>query len=280
VYADSDSTIAQPYTIEEINKGWAMNSGCQGSRMRGLSFIARRGFFAATCAFGVVGCAPTFTVTPLPDATQTLRYEQGTPTTFSDMASSSVQVTPLGVNNDRRLVFGVAAFNKGRAPSNFGVESLSLADDKVASVHIFTTEEIVHEAKVRAAWAQVAIALSGAAAAYAANANAYQTTNGYVAGPYGTSTFSATTYDPAAATLGTAAAVAGTAYGITAVQHSLDSSIANARTTMLQTTTVDPGSSYGGTTIADDIRDYPQNVSLSVNWNGDVHVFKFNVTKQ
>jgi len=223
-------------------------------------------------------CATSYTVTPVPSANQQVRYQQGIPTTYSEQDHSAVQVTPHGLDGDSRLVFFIAAFNKGPVPENFGVENLSASADQ-GPVKIFTYNELVSEAKNRATWAKIGILISGLGSAVAANANAYSTTNGIVSGPGGTSTFYARTYDPSAAYAGTAAAGAATAYGIVQVQKSLDETLARLNGQLLQTTTIDPGTSFGGMTVVDSLSgDYPRNVTLGVHWGSEQHIFRFVVT--
>jgi hypothetical protein len=177
------------------------------------------------------------------------------------------------------LVFGVAVFNKGKAANNFGVENLALANADNVPIKIFTASELIHKEKVKAAWQAVAVALGGAAAAYSANANAYSTTNGYVSTPYGTATYYSRTYNPAVAYAGTAAATAATGYGLISVKNSLDRAISDLRGHILQTTTIDPGGSYGGEVVADGLPKgrLPQDVILSVHWNGEEYPFRYTV---
>jgi hypothetical protein len=232
-------------------------------------------------AVGVSGCATNFVLTPQPTGSQTIEYAQGTPTTFSEGEHGAVQVTPIGTTEDHRLIFGVAAFNKGDKPANFGVENLALATTAGGPVKIYTTEELIAEAKRRAMWQAVAVAFAGAAAAYAANANAYHTTYGTAYTPHGTYSFYSRTYDPGLAYVGTAAAGAATGYGLVQIKNSLSQTINGLRGHSLQTTTVGPGDSYGGEVMTDhpEGRSFPQQIELTVHWNGDDHVFQFSVAK-
>ncbi len=227
-------------------------------------------------------CSTTYSVTPVPLDKQDVRFDRGTPTTFAEGAQGALQVTPLGVNDDRQLVFGIAAFNKGHESRNFGVEDLSLSTLNGSNIKLFTYAELVHKEKVKATWRAVAVALSGAAAAYSANANAYSTTTGYVSTPYGGASYYSRTYDPAVAYAGTAAASAATAYGLVSIKNSLDRTVAGLRGHVLQTTTIDPGDSYGGEVIADGLPKgkLPQDVVLSVQWNGDDYKFHYTVATQ
>jgi len=238
--------------------------------------LAKMGLLLSSC-IALSACSTSYSVAPIPDASQEIRYQQGTPTTYSEMDEGALQVTALGVNDERRLIFSVAAFNKGSGPSNFGVENISIEQQDGSPDQVFTSGELIHEAKVKAAWATFATALAGGLAAAAANNNAYTTTSGYI----GHHSFYMRTYDPGLAYAGTAAASAATAYGIANIQDSLDHSIANIRDGALQTTTIDPDNSYAGIVMAAALQSsqYPQNITMHVRWNGDDHVFRFAVGK-
>jgi hypothetical protein len=225
----------------------------------------------AVVALGVAlsGCATEYSMSPVPQASQQIRYERGEPTLYSEHLLGVVQVTPVKVTDDMRLAFGIAAFNKSGAPSNFGVENISLAEGDGTADKIFTSGELIHEAKVKAAWATFATALAGGLAA----ANSYSTTTATAYTPEGSVSLYARTYDPAQA----AEARAETRENLAAIQNSLDRTISGINGSVLQTTTVNPGDSYGGIVVADklDSSRYPQTVSLHIAWNGEDHAFKF-----
>ena len=233
-----------------------------------------------SCALALAACATTYTITPVPNGNQQVRYTQGVATVYSERDGSAVQVTPYGRNDEGGLVFGVAVFNKGGVPANFGVENLHLVADGGAPVTIFTYDELARQAKNRATWAEIGIILGGVATAVAASESAYSTTSGSISGPYGTTSFYARTYDPATAYAGAAAAGAATGYGLAAVQSSLDSTLGRLRNQVLQTTTIYPGTSFGGTAITDALDgSYPHKVELAVQWGAEQHTFDFVATK-
>lgn len=219
---------------------------------------------------------------PTAGAGQEVRFVQGVPTTFSDGSSSSVQVTPLGyIQDDNRFAFGVAAFNKGQAAFDFSLDDVHITSNGI-ELKTYTRDALAREARNKAIWAGVAMALAGAAAAYAANQNAYRTTSGYVATPRGVATFSATTYDPALAYAGTAAASAATTYGIVSIKNSLDSTITRLNGSILQVNTIDPGASAGGQIVVDmpKAKNWPQPLEVSIGIKGAQHRFAFSMTKK
>ena len=89
-----------------------------------------RHIFSAIC-FGALpsGCATTYESTPMAIGTTTARYEQGVPGMAFNLPSGSVQVKPIGVNDQGRLMFGVAAINQSPAPVNFGIENVLMFSD-------------------------------------------------------------------------------------------------------------------------------------------------------
>ena len=129
-------------------------------------------------SMAVSACATSYTVAPRASAEQEIRYLNGQATTYSDMGNGAVQVTPLGVNEQGRLVFGVAAFNETDKPSNFGIENVVAGADGVP-LRVFTHAEMERQAKNAATAAMVAAVLVGAASAYAAQQNATTTSTYY-----------------------------------------------------------------------------------------------------
>ncbi len=239
-----------------------------------------RTLYVVISAITLCGCATSYVATPMPSSGQQVRFDRGAPTIFSDLATGSIQITSAGYNeDDNRLVFGVAAFNKLGHPVNFGTENITAGSQKGA-LTVYTKEALAHEAKVKATWQAVGTVLAGAAAAYAANENAYHTTHGYIATPYGGASFSATSYDPYAAQLGTAIAAASTAYSLNSIQNSLDQTLSRLSGEMLQTTTVDPGAAVGGVIVIDMPKGKPpQSISAEITFANDKHIVQFIVTR-
>jgi hypothetical protein len=235
----------------------------------------------AAAAFVLCACATNYAVTPIGGEGQEVRFAQGIPTTFSDHDRGAVQVSPLGVSQDnQRLLFGVAAFNKSNAPGNLGVENVSASTPDGQPIKVFSVEELVAEARNRAMWQAIGVAVAGGAAAISASQNAYRTTNGTVITPRGgVYTYTAQTYDPTAAAIGTAAAGAATGVALVSIKNSLDSTIGSLRGNGLQTTTIDPGGSYGGEVMAASVpgNKYPQDVVVTVRFNGEEHAFRYNI---
>lgn len=95
-------------------------------------------------------CATTYSMTPLADAGQTVRYDQGRAATDQIKPLGSVKVTPVTVANDGRLVFAVAALNTIGQPVTFGTEKISMIDSAGTLVRVFTHDVLVRQVKNRA----------------------------------------------------------------------------------------------------------------------------------
>jgi hypothetical protein len=235
---------------------------------------------SAILVFGSPSYAAIFKVTPVGPENVKVRYTQGQPTLYSDMQDSALLVFSHGLNEDKRLVFDVVVFNKGRSAQNFGTENISLVGENNQPIVVFGYEELVREAERKAGWAKFWLGLAGAATIVAASQSGYSSTYGHVHSPYGTSTFHTTTYDSSIAAGNMALASDATAYGFAQIQNSLDAKRARLNNSVLRTTTVDPGFTFGGQVITDEIKGkYPRTVALRVAWGGDMHEFRFTVTK-
>jgi hypothetical protein len=229
----------------------------------------------------VAGCASTdYTMAPTADTAGVVSYDHGVATVASDGANTVVRVSPIGFTQHGRIRLGVAVFNKGSGPVNLGYENVSVTDATGATLHKLDYAEIVRMAKRRAAMAEVAIALAGAAAAYGDAYAAQSTTYGNVGG----TTFQATTYDPALAAELSAQTGAETGAALSQVNASLGNVIAQANGTILQTTTVAPGREFGGEVIVDPPQGLaeakgPVTLTVVVLIGGDTHTFKFAIQK-
>lgn len=222
-------------------------------------------------------CATSYSVKPVAAEGQTIRYVSGQATTFAEGRNGSVQVTPLGVNEKGRLVFGVAAFNNGTEATTLGVENMS-ATAAGAPLRIFTHAELERMAKNDATIAMVATALAGAASAYAATQGPTYTST--YSTPRGVYRYQATDHVAQAALAGTA--VAGTALTMKQINDNLDGTLQALQGQVLQTTTVDPETSFGGQVITDRVAipaEGALDALLTVSFNNDVYQFRWDVSK-
>ena len=241
----------------------------------------RKIFGAVAGTVLLAGCASTnYTMTPTADTSGTVSYAQGVATIASLGANTVVKVSPLGFSPHGRIELGVAALNRGTSPVNLGYENVTVTDAAGAELHKLDYAQIVQMARRRAAAAEVALALAGAAAAYSDAYAARSTTYGYV----GNTPVQVTTYDPAVGAALAAQTGAETGEAMAQVNANLDNVIASAHNSILQTTTIGPGQEFGGEVVVDPPKglgsaSMPVTVTVVVALGGDRHTFKFQIAK-
>jgi hypothetical protein len=217
---------------------------------------------------------------PVQTGTETLRYRTGIPTLNIETPTGAIQITPLPFDHGH-VSFDVGVYNKGSQPSNFGIENVS-AKIQDGDIAVLSSAELQKRAKSRAAWSQVGIALlAGAAAAAASTAHTTQTSYGHVYTPHGGYSWASSYRDNSIGVLGATAAIAGGTAGIVGIQNRLDYTLSNLSNDIIQTTTVDPDSSYGGKIEIEknDKVKAPYDVRVTVAWNGASYPFVFRATK-
>jgi hypothetical protein len=206
------------------------------------------------------------------------RFLKGVVTLDLPMKYGAVQVRPLGFDHND-TVFAVAVFNAGTEPANIGLEDFhaSLGDQPI---RIWSGKDLARQAKNRAMWAQLGIALiSGIGAGLAASQRStYRST---YSTPYGSYTFRSS-YPSLSGQLLANDIAANGALSMAFVQQRLDFALANINENILARTTVDPGMAYGAIVVVDKV-DYgkaPLELSLAVDWNGERYPFAFLLTKE
>jgi hypothetical protein len=234
---------------------------------------------AALCVgLAVSGCATSYSITPMPGDGQTVRYVSGRPTIYAEGAHSAVQVTALDPNEKGRLVYSVAVQNRSEESDNIGVEDVSLTAAG-APVRVFTVPELERMAKNDATTAAVLIALAGGVSAAAAAQSPTSTST--TTTPYGT--YRTETTNRALQSLQVAAVSAGTAASLRDVSSGLDATLNDLGANVLQTTTVDPGDSFGGQIIGDRVeipKGAPLNTELTIRFAGDEYRVSFGIAIQ
>jgi hypothetical protein len=228
------------------------------------------------------GCATHYVVDPIAAPDQEVRYDRGTPTTYSELTNGAVQITPFGVDErDGRLVFGIAAYNKGQAPANFGVENIYLTASDGRQLRVYTADQLVQEAQARANGASVAVAILGIAAAVAAIDSASWTESGRYWTRRGPVRYVNRYHNPGAAVFGAVTAGVGTGLALGSIRNRLGHTIASIDNEILTTTTLDPDESFGGIVVGDKIgpNAAPHDVMVTVNFNGEQHQFRFGIAQ-
>lgn len=245
--------------------------------------LIRTAAAAAMLTLSSVAFAGEIKAVPIDSENVTMRYVRGVPTAQIDDGLSTVNITPLG-NDHNKLRFAVTFFNKGQQPANFGIENVRATLGGNPHV-VLDKDQLVRIAKKREGWKMAAVAMAGGLAAASAAANAGRSEyNSTMVAPSGrVYRYNATYVNHTERALVTGAAAAGTAYAVSQIQNGLDEITANLNGEILQTTTVDPGSGYGGLVMIDKLKakgayDLPLNLIVSVN--GRDYAFQFDPQNQ
>lgn len=216
---------------------------------------------------------------PIGAAEGSTRFRQGHITVESRQERGAVQIFPLGLENNR-LTFGVAVLNMSDRPAEFGNENIRVSVGG-QDVMVLTAERLQQQAERRAGWAAALTGLAGGLSAAAAASR--------------TDTYSATTYTPrgtyrtvinrpsVGGQVAAAGITAGTVYSIANIQNQLDQTLSMLGDEIVQTTTIDPEDSYGGrfvlATMPRGHTRWPQQMTVTISYNGEDHPFTFNVTR-
>lgn len=229
---------------------------------------------------GVAQAAPRadgYVLQAMPTGQVSVRYSQGEMTLSLPGKQGMVQLRPMP--SDRgRLSFGIAVYNDGGTPANFDVTDISV---RVGGqpVAVLSYDELIRQAKRRAAWSQFGLVLAGGLAAglAASQRDTYTATTYTRRGTYRT-VYSAPS--PAAG-IQAAAIVAGTGAGVASIQNRLDRTIDTLGDEIVQLNTVDPGESYAARIVLAKARfKVPTNeLWVTVRWNGEDYPFLFRIAK-
>ena len=212
-----------------------------------------------------------------------VRYYKGEPTFISTKTQGAVQVAMPPTDKGRRVGIVVIALNRGASPQSLGYENVSVRTSAGVPVTLLTYEVLQHKARVQAGWMTFFAAVAAGANSYAAQQSAYGHSYGsaYTSTRYGgvASTYSARYYSPVAAQVGQARANAENRDLFAAVSGQLEATLAKLDGSVLRTTTIDPGESFGGMVVFD----LPKGTALrdlvvSVNYAGETHEVPLNGT--
>ena len=201
------------------------------------------------------------------------RYVQGVPTLDLQQQRGAIQVRSRGFYNNRPM-FAIAFYNDGTDPVNIGLEDIHVSLDGTP-LTVFSLAELERQAKQKAWWTKFGVAMLGGLSAGLA-ASQRDTYTSTFSGPYGTYRFHAD-YPSVAGQLEAGRIAAGTGYSIAAIQYQLDATLERLNNHVVQRTTVDPGSTYGGLIVVDKLKvgKPPFELRLNVDWNGERYPFAY-----
>ena len=205
------------------------------------------------------------------------RYVKGVPTLDLQQSRGAVQIRWNGFYNNHPS-FKVAFYNAGPEPVNIGLEDIHAVANGT-SLTVFPVEELERQAKHKAWWTQFGMAMLGGLAAGAA-ASQRNTYHSSITGPYGTYTVHAS-YPSLSGALEADRITTNTAWGIAAIQYQLDRTIDMINEHVIQRTTIDPGSTYGGLIVLDKLKQGgpPYEMHLDVDWNSERYPFAYVMQK-
>lgn len=238
--------------------------------MQYLSAVA----FIAAASLATPAFAGDLVAKPVAGDGQTIRYDRGIPTIEDDLADAAVRVVPLPGLDHGRMQFKVAVYNKGSKPINVGVENIFVVHNTLRTP-CHTADELAKMAKSRAMWSQIGYAMLAGAAAAAQNNNTTVTTYTPSGRVY------RTVIDRPGLSDGQIATVAAGGAAVALSQIGLNKTLEGIQNEVLQTTTLDPESGYGGIAVAHKLVKAKANdlVLLDVELGGNHHQFAFRLGK-
>lgn len=211
--------------------------------------------------------AKVVSLQPVESEGQTVRFEKGIPTIEDDVA----RVMPMRDLDHGSMQFLVAVYNAGETPFNFGVENVR-ASFKGKPLEVFTRDQLEQKAKNRAMWSQIGYAVLAGAAAAAQNNN-YRATTYTPRGVYHT------VITQPGLSGGQVATLAAGGGAIALSQIGLQRTLEALGDEILQTTTVDPNSGYGGRIVIGKAKGAKpgDKVTVQIDAGGGTRDFSFTV---
>lgn len=222
---------------------------------------------AVMAALVVTGCATKREMTMVPaqsGADVGVRFSRGEALMVSGGDRGAVMIAPVRYNGaSKRLMFRVAAFNRSGEPVNFGAENVTIEMDNGTFLPVHNFDMLRSGAKAQARQQQMAALIEAGIGIYAASQ--VNNDNPYVAGRMAEAT--AAVYD----------------YRMYSIAANLAYTMGTMGRYVLQTSTIDPRTYWGGAILADQ-PDLPkaeaQRVRVSVNLAGEMHYFHLSLTQE
>ena len=220
--------------------------------------------------------APPLALYPQHLGAETARYDHGRATISLRSPTATVEIRPLPVEKGQ-VAFSLAVFNHGPGPANLGIENISATVNGIP-VPLPSHAQLAEEAERKARNAKIGTALfAGVLAGVASTASNEGTYYRHVRGPRGSYTQAIHWHDDMPGVIGATAAVAGGAMVIKGIDRKLDYTLAQLGTQVLQTTTIDPDSSFGGMVILPlgHRAAGPADIRVSIRFDGRPYLFGF-----
>lgn len=241
-------------------------------------------FVAGAMALTISGTAIAATplaLYPVNVGTETARFDRGLATVNLELPSGAVEIRPLATARGE-ITLGVAVFNKSGRPANFGIENIRVRINGLPA-YLPTHDQLMAEAREKARDRKIAAALVTGVVAGAASTmpNSYSYRQ-RVYTPRGSYSRTIRWEDNTPGIIGATAAVAGGAVVIHGIDRKLDYTLDRIDGSILQTTTVDPGNSFGGVVVVpfDKKLPLPAEIRVEIEWNGALYPLGFRLTPQ
>jgi hypothetical protein len=235
------------------------------------------------------GCATLVTLSPRPTPEQEVIFVKGT----EHVVSKKENVVSVGLCNGVRASrtrpeFIVFLSNKTEEPINFSTENVR-AKANGDDLKVYTYDELQKEAQQQYALAMFFVGLGGVARSMNAANAGYQyhsgTINYYGSGGYGSgvASYSGVTYDAGVAQMAQMQAQAQTNAEMAQVTNRYRESLANLDAAILQKTTVQSETTFGGIVVVEKTKcpkkDESNEVEITVNLGEESHEFAFQETQ-
>ncbi|QBM75897.1 hypothetical protein E2E30_09015 [Sphingomonas sp. AAP5] len=239
--------------------------------------------------------ATNYVLTIQPAPNQVERMDNGRQVVDDVGERTTIRMMPPKGATDKRSGVRLYVTNRSDKPFNFGPANvtLKLADGTI--VAMLTNDELMREERRREGWQRFGTAMAAAGrsmqASQAGTVTSYGNYSGNTTGTIGTTPFSATsngsgvvtTYDPARAQMAQAAANQETQADTEALAQAQATNQANIDQ-FIQTTTVDPGATFGGPTIFNPPKvvksgNAPVALTIIVDAGGEMHQFAATLQK-
>lgn len=235
---------------------------------------------AMIAAMLVAAPVPAFADSPVVQPVQTegatVRFNNGRPVVDMQGKHGAIQVSPAEMDHGS-LAFSVGVFNAGDAVATLDVTNFEIVAG-TEQVGALSKGDLEKKAKNRAMWSQIGVAmLAGvAAAAESSQTDTYRATTYTPHGTYRT----VVTTPCSSCQVAAVATVAAGAVAVARIQSNLEETRARLNNDIIQMSTIDPQTSYGGVVVMRKLKATPKMVDLHVRWNGDEYVLRFQVAKR
>ncbi len=224
----------------------------------------------------VAGAAPPLILYPQHVGAETARYDRGLATISLRSPTATIEIRPLPIEKGQ-VAFSIAVFNHGPRPANLGIENISALVNGIP-MPLPTYAQLADDAERRARNAKIGTALfAGVLAGVASTASTEGTYYRHVRGPGGSHTQAIHWHDDTPGIIGATAAVVGGAVVIHGIDRKLDYTLAQLGAQILQTTTVDPDSSFGGMVVLPlgHRTASPADIRITIRFDGRPYMFAF-----